>query len=216
MKKLIILLLVPLLALKPIQTKAQFGADAAALIGFLGPYMTSLEVASKATGLDMSDLKKITQQSIDLTSRLARVYNAGNRMMRVSENTISIYTTYLQTIEYIYENSTYFDDATIMYHVSVLNKVVFGQKDNTGKLSINRVMDGVMGDLNDLLGSMEKGAQTSLTEMATYLDNVREQMNNTLRTVRSYKSYLQCIVSRKQHELGMYEIDEYLRTQKQR
>lgn len=209
-KALYYLLLLPLL-LKPVCSQAQFGQDAAALIGFLGPYLGALESISSTTGLEIGDLKTITQQSIEITSSLARVYNAGSRLTRVSERVISIYTEYLETVEYIYNNSVYFDGTTTNYHVAVLTKTVFGQTDTSGKLSVDKIMDGAMGDLQTLLTGMEHGAQTTLTEMATYLDGIRLQMDKTLSSVRSYKSYLRCSVSRKQHQLGMYELDEYMR-----
>ena len=203
MKKILIIILAGVL-LHPLPTKAQFGQDAAALIGFLTPYLGALEALSEASGMEISDLKKITQQSIQLTSSLAKVYNAGNRLYRVSS----------QTIKYIYDNSIYFEDEEASYHVAVLNKVVFGQADQDGKLSVNNIMDGAMGDLKDLLNSMQSGAQTTLTEMARYLDDVRKQMDDTYGIICSYHTYLICSVNRKQHELGMYELDEYLTNRK--
>ena len=164
--------------------------------------------------MEISDLKKITQQSIQLTSSLAKVYNAGNRLYRVSSRTHEIYIEYLETIKYIYDNSIYFEDEEASYHVAVLNKVVFGQADQDGKLSVNNLMDGAMGDLKDLLNSMQSGAQTTLTEMARYLDDVRKQMDDTYGIICSYHTYLICSVNRKQHELGMYELDEYLTNRK--
>ena len=145
MKKILIIILAGVL-LHPLPTKAQFGQDAAALIGFLTPYLGALEALSEASGMEISDLKKITQQSIQLTSSLAKVYNAGNRLYRVSSRTHEIYIEYLETIKYIYDNSIYFEDEEASYHVAVLNKVVFGQADQDGKLSVNNIMDGAMGD----------------------------------------------------------------------
>lgn len=213
MKKILIIILAGVL-LHPLPTKAQFGQDAAALIGFLTPYLGALEALSEASGMEISDLKKITQQSIQLTSSLAKVYNAGNRLYRVSSRTHEIYIEYLETIKYIYDNSIYFEDEEASYHVAVLNKVVFGQADQDGKLSVNNIMDGAMGDLKDLLNSMQSGAQTTLTEMARYLDDVRKQMDDTYGIICSYHTYLICSVNRKQHELGMYELDEYLTNRK--
>ena len=143
MKKILIIILAGVL-LHPLPTKAQFGQDAAALIGFLTPYLGALEALSEASGMEISDLKKITQQSIQLTSSLAKVYNAGNRLYRVSSRTHEIYIEYLETIKYIYDNSIYFEDEEASYHVAVLNKVVFGQADQDGKLSVNNIMDGAM------------------------------------------------------------------------
>ena len=199
MKKILIIILAGVL-LHPLPTKAQFGQDAAALIGFLTPYLGALEALSEASGMEISDLKKITQQSIQLTSSLAKVYNAGNRLYRVSSRTHEIYIEYLETIKYIYDNSIYFEDEEASYHVAVLNKVVFGQADQD--------------DLKDLLNSMQSGAQTTLTEMARYLDDVRKQMDDTYGIICSYHTYLICSVNRKQHELGMYELDEYLTNRK--
>ena len=212
-KKILIIILAGVL-LHPLPTNAQFGQDAAALIGFLTPYLGALEALSEASGMEISDLKKITQQSIQLTSSLAKVYNAGNRLYRVSSRTHEIYIEYLETIKYIYDNSIYFEDEEASYHVAVLNKVVFGQADQDGKLSVNNIMDGAMGDLKDLLNSMQSGAQTTLTEMARYLDDVRKQMDDTYGIICSYHTYLICSVNRKQHELGMYELDEYLTNRK--
>ena len=101
MKKILIIILAGVL-LHPLPTKAQFGQDAAALIGFLTPYLGALEALSEASGMEISDLKKITQQSIQLTSSLAKVYNAGNRLYRVSSRTHEIYIEYLETIKYTY------------------------------------------------------------------------------------------------------------------
>ena len=199
MKKILIIILAGVL-LHPLPTKAQFGQDAAALIGFLTPYLGALEALSEASGMEISDLKKITQQSIQLTSSLAKVYNAGNRLYRVSSRTHEIYIEYLETIKYIYDNSIYFEDEEASYHVAVLNKVVFGQADQDGKLSVNNIMDGAMGDLKDLLNR--------------YLDDVRKQMDDTYGIICSYHTYLICSVNRKQHELGMYELDEYLTNRK--
>ena len=117
MKKILIIILAGVL-LHPLPTKAQFGQDAAALIGFLTPYLGALEALSEASGMEISDLKKITQQSIQLTSSLAKVYNAGNRLYRVSSRTHEIYIEYLETIKYIYDNSIYFEDEEASYHVA--------------------------------------------------------------------------------------------------
>lgn len=214
MKKIIIIMLA-VLSIRPVTVQAQFGADAAALMGFLAPYLGTLQTISQTTGLEIADIKAITEESIRITSNLAKVYNAGARLKRTSERTVDIYAEYLKAIVFIYENNIYFDENTTLYHVAVLNKTVFGQTDTTGKFSIDNVLDGTLGELGDLLNNMEQGAQASLTEMATYLDKTQTQMNQTLSCVRSYKSYLQCIVSRQQHQLGMYEIDEYLRNTKQ-
>lgn len=47
MKKILIIILAGVL-LHPLPTKAQFGQDAAALIGFLTPYLGALEALSEA------------------------------------------------------------------------------------------------------------------------------------------------------------------------
>lgn len=57
MKKILIIILAGVL-LHPLPTKAQFGQDAAALIGFLTPYLGALEALSEASGMEISDLKK--------------------------------------------------------------------------------------------------------------------------------------------------------------
>ena len=61
MKKILIIILAGVL-LHPLPTKAQFGQDAAALIGFLTPYLGALEALSEASGMEISDLKKISNQ----------------------------------------------------------------------------------------------------------------------------------------------------------
>ena len=51
MKKILIIILAGVL-LHPLPTKAQFGQDAAALIGFLTPYLGALEALSEASGME--------------------------------------------------------------------------------------------------------------------------------------------------------------------
>ena len=52
MKKILIIILAGVL-LHPLPTKAQFGQDAAALIGFLTPYLGALEALSEAAMADV-------------------------------------------------------------------------------------------------------------------------------------------------------------------
>ena len=68
MKKILIIILAGVL-LHPLPTKAQFGQDAAALIGFLTPYLGALEALSEASGMEenhpaINTAHKFSRQSL--------------------------------------------------------------------------------------------------------------------------------------------------------
>lgn len=208
-KLLIIAILIPLFLATPMKSRAIGGGASIPFLSQLVGQGVTLGANTMQVLQTVSMMKDEILNVIAIANSLALLYNSSQELIAAADKVIQIYTTYLETIYFVAENSLFLTNDQINFFIVTMDAAAFNlhADDVSRPRGINQVATGALTMLPQLISMMTLQG-SNVMDFINLMDNTTSKINTCTRRTKSAGRYCRSVINRIKIGLGIYDIEK--------
>lgn len=189
------------------------------------PYLIELIAQSSAIGSTATQvyetidkMKQEVMKVIEVANAIADMYQSSQELVAASDQTLTIYKVYLETLTYISKNQIYLTNAQIDVLIKTMDAAAFNLSadDSPRPKGLKRVAGGALENLPQLIKWMTTSQGSNVMDFVNLMDITTKKIQTCRRKTDAAARYCRSVIRQARIYAGVYDLQEAIDNFKRR
>ncbi|WP_289198912.1 hypothetical protein [Bacteroides acidifaciens] len=189
------------------------------------PYLMELIIQSSQLGATaaqvyktVDEMKEEVMKVIKVANAIVDMYQESQELIAASDQTITIYKVYLETLTYISKNQIYLTNAQIDVLIKTMDAAAFdlAADDSPRPKGLKRVAGGALENLPQLIKWMTDAQGSNIMDFVNLMDITTDKIQTCRRKTESASRYCRSVIRQAKIHAGVYDLQEVIDNFKRR